>query len=547
MKLLNYLSGALLCLVFCFWNNSLQAQCTPDSSITGTGIFPDTLVGTCAGLPYEEVINLIIPPDTIVQGFPATIDSLVLDSVAGLPPGLNFFCLDGSCSIAGGSRSCVQVSGTPTTAGVYPIDLYITGYVVVFGAPVAQPDTLFSFYTLTINPELTTTIGTTNAACGANDGTATVTASGTAPYTYAWSTGATTATVTGLAAGIYTVTTSDANGCELTESVEVQNVGNIPAISVTSSGWVGCSETGSGAIDLTVSGGMAAYTYSWSSGETTEDISGLAGGMYTVTVTDANNCTDTEVINISQPSVMDLAIASQVDLLCAGDNSGVITASLSGGQTPYTTSWDTNPVSSGLSIGNLSGGTYTLTVTDDLGCMKTTSATLTEPSPIVISVADTSETAAGAMNGSATATVSGGTPPYTYSWDNGADSSRIDSLLSGTYILTVTDANNCVVMDTVEVQQWAVGIEDELAAGINSLSIYPNPNQGQFSLDLSLQTPESVVISVFDLRGQKVFEEQTAKGVQFEQLIFLGKASKGMYVLQIQSPRGMAIRKFVIH
>lgn len=546
MKLLNYLSGALLCLVFCFCNNALQAQCTPDSSITSTGIFPDTLVGTCAGIPYEEVINLVIPNDTIVGGFPATIDSLVLDSVAGLPPGLNFFCLDGSCSIAGGSRSCVLVSGTPTTPGVYPIDLYITGHVVVFGAPIAQPDTLFAFYTLTVNPGLITSISITNAACGASDGSATAMPSGAAPYTYAWSTGETTASANGLAAGLYSVTITDANGCEVTESVEIQNIGNIPAISVSSSGWVGCSETGGGAIDLTISGGMAAYSYAWSSGETTEDLSGLAEGMYTVTVTDANNCTDTEVINITQPSVMDLAIDSQTDLLCAGANSGTITASLSGGQTPYTTSWDTNPVSTGLSIGNLAGGTYTLTVTDDLGCIKTAAATLTEPSPIVLSVADTSETAAGAMNGSATATVSGGTPPYTYSWDNGADSSRIDSLISGTYILTVTDANNCVVKDTVVVQQWAVGIEDELAAGINSLSIYPNPNQGQFSLDLSLQNPESVIISVFDLRGQKLFEEQTERGLQFEKLIQLNDAGKGMYVLQIQSPRGLAIRKFVI-
>ena len=546
MKLLNYLSGALICLVICCWNNALQAQCTPDSSITSTGIFPDTLVGTCAGLPYEQVINLIIPNDTVVAGFPATIDSLVLDSVAGLPPGINFFCLDGSCSIAGGSRSCVLVSGTPTTPGVYPIDLYITGHVVIFGAPVSQPDTLFAFYTLTINPGLSTSITTTSANCGASDGTASVTPSGTAPYTYLWSTGATSATVNGLAAGIYTVSTTDANGCELTESVEVQNVGNIPAITVTSAGWIGCSETGGGAIDLSVSGGMAAYSYSWSSGQTTEDLSGLAEGMYTVTVTDANNCSDVEVINISQPSVMELAIASQSDLLCAGDNSGTITASLSGGQTPYTTSWDTNPASSGLSIGNLSGGTYTLTVTDELGCMKMVAATLAEPSPLVVSVADTSESAAGAMNGSATATVSGGTPPYTYAWDNGSDSSRIDSLASGTYILTLTDANACVVMDTVEVQQWAVGIADELAAGINSLSIYPNPNQGQFSLDLSLQNPESLVISVFDLRGRKVFEEKTAKGLQFEKLIDIQDAGKGIYVLQVQNSKGFAIRKFVI-
>jgi len=525
---------------------SVSAQCLPDSSITAEGIFPDTLIGTCVGIPYEQVINLVIPLDTVVMGFPAFIDSLVLDSVAGLPPGLDFFCLDGNCRVLGGGRSCVLLTGTPTQAGSYPIDLYITGHVRAFGTPIVQPDTLFAFYTLVINPELSTTTSFTGAACGVSDGSATVSASGTAPYTYLWSTGATTATATGLAAGIYTVTTTDINGCEITNTIEVPNLGNIPALTVDNAGWVGCSETGGGVINLTTTGGTTAYSYSWSSGETTEDLVGVPAGTYTLLVTDANNCTDTEVITISQPSVMDLSISSQTDLTCFGDNSGVVNADLSGGQTPYTTSWDTNPVSTGLSIGNLAAGTYTLTVTDDLGCIKTANATLTEPTELTVTVLDTSETAAGAMDGSVTATADGGTPPYAYSWDFGADTSRVDSLVSGSYVLTVTDANNCVVTDSVELMQWATGIDDELAAGITAFSIFPNPNQGLFSVNLSLEHYEGISLTVFDLQGNKVYKEKTNPLLSLDKTIDLSDQAQGMYILQIQSARGIATRKFVI-
>jgi len=547
MKLLNKLSGTLLFLVLCSWSLTTSAQCLPDSSLTGSGIFPDTLVGTCAGIPYEQTITIIIPQDTIVPpGVAATIDSVVVDSVAGLPPGLDFFCLDGNCRVLCGTRSCVLVAGTPTQPGLYQIDLYTTTYVKVFGSPILQIDTLFGFYNLTVNPELATQTSFTGAACGVADGTATVTPSGTAPYTYLWSNGAITATASGLAAGIYTVATTDTNGCSVMDTVQVPNLGAVPALAIDDAAWVGCSETGGGTINLTTSGGTAGYTYAWSSGQTTEDLTGVPEGTYTVVVTDANSCTDTKVIEITQPSVMELGIVDQTDLLCFGANSGVINASLSGGQTPYSTSWDTNPASMGLSIGNLGGGTYTLTATDALGCVKTAAATLTEPTELVVTIADTAESAPGARNGSATATVSGGTPPYAYAWDFGADTSRVDTLASGSYVLTVTDANNCTVKDTVEIQRWATGIEDELAAGITEFSVYPNPNQGIFSLNISLQNYERINLSVFDLQGNILFTEQSNAVLSFEKLIDLSTQARGMYIIHVQSSRGIATRKFVI-
>lgn len=548
MKLLNKLSGILLFIVFCSWSLTISAQCLPDSTITGSGIFPDTLIGTCVGIPYEQTITIVIPQDTIVPpGIGATIDSVVVDSVAGLPPGLNFFCLDGNCRVFGGTRSCVLVSGTPTTAGVYQVDLYTTSYAIIFGnQALTVTDTLFGFYNLTVNPALITQTSFTGAACGVADGTATVSPTGSAPYTFLWSTGATTATASALAAGIYTVTTTDNNGCSVTDTVQVPNLGTVPSLAIDDAAWVGCSETGGGTINLTTSGGTTAYAYAWSSGQTTEDLTGVPAGIYTVVVTDANNCTDTKVIEITQPSVMEVGIVDQTDVLCFGANSGVINASLSGGQTPYSTSWDTNPASMGLSIGNLGGGTYTLTATDAFGCEKTTTATLTEPTELVLTIADTAESAPGANNGSATATVSGGTPPYAYSWDFGADTSRVDTLASGSYVLTVTDANNCTVIDTVEIQRWATGIEDELAAGITEFKVFPNPNQGIFSLNLSLQNYEQVKVSVFDLQGNVLYTKQSKGVLTLETLIDLSNQASGLYMIQVQNSRGIATRKFII-
>ena len=136
---------------------------------------------------------------------------------------------------------------------------------------------------------ITATPVVTNTTCTALIGAINLTVSGgTSPYTYSWSNGATTEDLTGLAAGIYTVTITDANGCTtnlpVTVGTDMSTITVIPVVTNTI-----CTAS-LGAINITVSGGTSPYTYLWSNGATTEDISGLKSGTYTVTITDANGC-----------------------------------------------------------------------------------------------------------------------------------------------------------------------------------------------------------------------------------------------------------------
>ncbi|MTB54018.1 SprB repeat-containing protein, partial [Lewinella sp. W8] len=189
-----------------------------------------------------------------------------------------------------------------------------------------------------------------------DDGTITLTVvGGTAGYTYAWSNGATTQNLSGLAAGTYTVVVTDANGCTTTESFTIDQPEPLVATGVTTD--VICNDdagtSDDGTITLTVVGGTAGYTYAWSNGATTQNLSGLAAGTYTVVVTDANGCTTTESFTIDQPEPL-VATGVTTDVTCNDDagtsDDGTITLTVVGGTAGYTYAW-----SNGATTQNLSG------------------------------------------------------------------------------------------------------------------------------------------------------------------------------------------------
>jgi hypothetical protein len=205
-----------------------------------------------------------------------------------------------------------------------------------------------------------------NVLCnGSSTGSIDLTVSGgTGSYAYSWSNGATTEDLTGLAAGSYTVTVTDANGC--TASLGPITLTQTAAFALSETHLnVSCFGGSNGSIDLTVTGGAGSYTYSWSNGASTQDLTGLAAGSYTVTVTDANNCSALlGPIAITQPAV--LAASEVHTTTCLTSPDGSITLTVSGGTTPYGFSW-----SNGASTQDLTGlaaGSYTVTVTDAHGC-----------------------------------------------------------------------------------------------------------------------------------------------------------------------------------
>jgi hypothetical protein len=197
---------------------------------------------------------------------------------------------------------------------------------------------------------------------------------GTSPYAYAWNDGNTSQNRTGIAAGSYSVTVTDVNGCTYTLAgiTITEPVASISLSATTTD--VNCfgGSTGS-AINLSVSGGTAGYSYSWNNTETTQNLSNVPTGSYTVTVTDANNCTAILSKTINQPTAITLSTTS-VNQSCPGANDGTITLSVSGGTAGYTYLWNNSAITQNLS--GLTAGTYSVTVTDTKSCTASTSVTI---------------------------------------------------------------------------------------------------------------------------------------------------------------------------
>ncbi|MBL7807167.1 MAG: SprB repeat-containing protein, partial [Saprospiraceae bacterium] len=306
---------------------------------------------------------------------------------------------------------------------------------------------------VSFDPAINLTTTKVDVKCnGALTGSIDLTVSGgTSPYTYAWSNSKTTQDISGLAAGTYTVTVTDAAGCTKTTSVTI-NQPSALSLSTTKVN-VKCNGGNTGSIDLTVTGGTPGYTYIWTNAATTQDISNLTAGTYTVTVTDANACTKTISTTITQPSALSLT-STQKNLLCYGATDGDIDLSVSGGTSPYTYSWSNGATVQDL--WNIGAGTYTVTVTDANACTKTLSATITQPAEIILTKTITDVKCAGQSNGAIDLTVSGGSPGFKYSWSNSATTQDISNLAAGTYTVTVTDVNGCTKTTSATVNQPGV-------------------------------------------------------------------------------------------
>ncbi|MEP4785841.1 MAG: Ig-like domain-containing protein, partial [Gilvibacter sp.] len=344
------------------------------------------------------------------------------------------------------------LSGTFTYTGTDPFEGDFRGelsYNGTYGSGCVLPTvTADASITIPTAPEATYVV--TDADCfGAATGAIDLSVTGgTPPYTYLWSTGATTQDISGIPAGSYDVTVTDADGCNPINTTGI--IVGQPDAAITSSGVITdvlCHGANTGAIDLSVSGGTPDYTYLWSTGATTQDISGLVAGDYDVTITDANGCEATDSFTVEEPKHPMSLSTTFTDALCHGEASGSIDLTVSGGTSPYTYLWSNGATTQDLPA--VVAGSYNVVVTDANGCTATlpVGVTIDEPEPLSIVITkENATTGQGCLDGEATATPSGGTSPYTYLWSASAGSQTTQTatnLPSGTHTVLVTDANGC--------------------------------------------------------------------------------------------------------
>ena len=483
--------------------------------------------------------------------------------------------------------------------------------------------------------QLAVTFNNINAICtlGSNGVADAIVKGGTVPYTYNWSTSPvqTTAVARGLSAGTYSVTVSDANGCSL---IAIDSI-ILPSVHVVNLTNVSCYSGNNGSVSVSVLGGYSPYSYSWSTGIDSVSplpsaaLNKLLSGNYSVTVTDVHSCSTSISFSISQPTNGLAVQLNPSNILCNGASTGSLLGIAQGGTPPFNYAWSNDSI--GLSdtlISNLLAGSYSLTVSDANGCSISTSAQIAQPlNALSANVMATNVLCFGSTTGSLLGYANGGTMPYNYSWSNntsGITDTLVLGLSSGSYTLTVTDANGCsfstisyisqpvssltvnkltlsngcpscsttsAVLNAIggtspyqyswstnpvqtsdtainlspsTIYNWTVTdangclvsdtlmlspITTSIINADNSLNVFtasPNPNNGQFILHAQLAMPQDLTVRIYNTVGQLVYSDFKHQTLGFTQTIGLSNLAYGIYYVELKSASIMQNLRLVI-
>ncbi len=373
---------------------------------------------------------------------------------------------------------------------------------------------------------------TTASSCGAADGTAEVSPNnGTAPYSYLWSNGETTQQIANIGAGTYSVTITDNDGCSgVVSNINVSNL-NAPSVAAGTTTNTTCNGLSNGSSNVVVSGGTAPFTYLWSNGETSSSASGLAAGVYNVSVTDAGSCVGIGSVTIGEPTAIVITVdaANTNDPSCNGGNNGSAAILVSGGTAGYSYVWSNGGNSA--SINGLTAGSYVVTVLDANGCPATSSVNVAEPAAISGNATATNTSASGATDGSVSLAVNGGSGAYTYLWSNGATTQNLNNVGAGTYSVTITDANGCtnVASATVQVNTTAVNINNSNI----SVNLFPNPTENFATLQVSLAKASELTIEVITMNGQVISRINDSNVLNNQYTLNTAELTSGVYIVRL--------------
>jgi len=289
---------------------------------------------------------------------------------------------------------------------------------------------------------------------GENNGQILANASGgISPYSYLWSSDSTNIynSINNLWPGIHSVKVTDVNGCSKIETAIIFQAPDSLQVDYANISDVSCFGGNNGLIDITTIGGFGQNSFLWSNGETTEDITGLFMGNYSVTISDVNGCFAEANFFVNQADLLSLYINNTVDVLCFGGSNASIDLEVQGGISPYFYIWSDN--SSIQDISNLSAGTYSVTVVDENACIANIDTTISQPDPIILNLNYTENVCYGTFDGEIVANASGGTSPFTYLWSNSETNHTISNLPAGTYTVSISDSNSCTISESASINQ----------------------------------------------------------------------------------------------